>query len=354
IKILFLCTGNSCRSQMAEGWARKILGNIVEPYSAGVEKHGLNPNAVKVMAEAGVDISKHYSKHVDELKGINFDYVITVCDNANESCPFFSGKTRVIHVGFEDPPRLAKNAKSQEEALNFYRRVRDQIRDFILKIPYTILSEDIDITESERKELQKRYFEILAQKWDDNPDHIAIAEAVYETIMQNLAISPQTKIFEYGCGTALISFLLAEKSGKVVVADNSEAMLEQVRKKITKTDSNLETIFLDLEKDEILKDEKFDLIISIMVLHHIENVEIILQKFNQMLCDIGKIFIVDLVKENGTFHSNIKVPHYGFDIEKLKEKLKSNGFEFYKSGIIHKIKRNNKDYPVFFIIAEKK
>jgi len=131
IKILFLCTGNSCRSQMAEGWCRHLKGNIIDADSAGIETHGLNPNAVKVMAEAGVDISKHRSKHVDELKEIDFDYVITVCGHANENCPFFPGKAKIIHVGFDDPPKLAKFAKTEEDALNCYRRVRDEIRKFI-------------------------------------------------------------------------------------------------------------------------------------------------------------------------------------------------------------------------------
>ena len=94
LKILFLCTGNSCRSQMAEGWARHLKGDVLEPYSAGVEVHGLNPSAVRVMAEAGVDISNHRSKHVRELADIAFDYVVTVCDRAHESCPFFPGATR--------------------------------------------------------------------------------------------------------------------------------------------------------------------------------------------------------------------------------------------------------------------
>jgi len=100
-------------------------------YSAGIETHGLNPDAVKVMAEAGVDISKHRSKHVDELKEIKFDYVVTVCGHANENCPYFQGKTKVIHIGFDDPPRLAKSAKSEEDGLAHYRRVRDEIRSFI-------------------------------------------------------------------------------------------------------------------------------------------------------------------------------------------------------------------------------
>ena len=139
-KILFLCTGNSCRSQIAEGWARNLKDNIIEPYSAGIEIHGLNPNAVKVMAEVGVDISKQRSKHVNELKNIDFDYVITVCGHANEHCPIFPGKTRIIHVGFDDPPRLAKETESKEEALNCYRRVRDEIKEFVDTFPQAIIS----------------------------------------------------------------------------------------------------------------------------------------------------------------------------------------------------------------------
>ncbi len=135
LKVLFLCTGNSCRSQMAEGWARHLKGDVIEPYSAGIETHGLNPNAVKVMAEAGVDISGHRSKHVDEVRDIPFDYVVTVCDDAHESCPLFPGRTKVIHVGFDDPPRLAKEAKNEQEALSHYRRVRDEIRRFVESLP---------------------------------------------------------------------------------------------------------------------------------------------------------------------------------------------------------------------------
>lgn len=135
LKVLFLCTGNSCRSQMAEGWARHLKGDVIEPYSAGVETHGLNPLAVRVMAEAGVDISAQRSKHLDAVRYIDFDYVVTVCDNARESCPMFPGKARVIHVSFEDPPRLAQQAKTEEEALNSYRRVRDEIRAFIDTCP---------------------------------------------------------------------------------------------------------------------------------------------------------------------------------------------------------------------------
>ncbi|NLX97138.1 MAG: arsenate reductase ArsC [Rhodopirellula sp.] len=135
LKILFLCTGNSCRSQMAEGWAIHLKGGVLHPCSAGIETHGLNPIAVEVMAEAGVDISGHRSKHLDELRDVDFDHVITVCGNAHESCPVFPGNTRVRHVGFDDPPRLAKTAATDEEARKHYRRVRDEIRAFVETLP---------------------------------------------------------------------------------------------------------------------------------------------------------------------------------------------------------------------------
>ncbi len=135
LKILFLCTGNSCRSQMAEGWARHLKSDVLEPYSAGIETHGLNPNAVQVMQETGVDISNQQSQHVNDLKDVAFDYVITVCGHAHESCPVFPGKTKVVHVGFDDPPKLAQTAVSPEEALDHYRRVRDEIRAFVAALP---------------------------------------------------------------------------------------------------------------------------------------------------------------------------------------------------------------------------
>jgi arsenate reductase len=138
VKILFLCTGNSCRSQMAEGWARHLKHGVIEPYSAGTENHGLNPLAVKVMREAGVDISSHRSKTLAELTGITFDYVITVCSDADRNCPVFPGVTIKVHRGFDDPPRLAKTAGTEEEALVHYRRVRDEIRRFVETLPGAI------------------------------------------------------------------------------------------------------------------------------------------------------------------------------------------------------------------------
>ncbi len=140
VRVLFLCTGNSCRSQMAEGWACHLKEDRIEAHSAGIETHGLNPSAVKVMAEAGVDISRQRSKHVDELSDLDFDCVVTVCDHASEHCPLFPGTAEVIHRGFGDPPRLAREAKTDEEALAHYRRVRDEIRAFVESLPDSLTS----------------------------------------------------------------------------------------------------------------------------------------------------------------------------------------------------------------------
>lgn len=134
LKVLFLCTGNSCRSQMAEGWARSLREDDILPYSAGLKAHGLNPRAVKVMAEAEIDISGQQSNDLDEVKDISFDYVVTVCGHADEHCPVFPGKTQVIHRGFDDPPSLAKDAKDEDEALSHFRRVRDEIGEFIASL----------------------------------------------------------------------------------------------------------------------------------------------------------------------------------------------------------------------------
>lgn len=130
-KVLFLCTGNSCRSQMAEGLVKDLFGQTIECFSAGIVKHGLNPLAVKVMGEIDIDISNHHSKTLEDLKDVCFDLVVTVCSNANETCPLFLGNTKTIHQGFDDPPTLAKDSSSEDEALIHYRRVRDEIKSFI-------------------------------------------------------------------------------------------------------------------------------------------------------------------------------------------------------------------------------
>lgn len=140
LRILFLCTGNSCRSQMAEGWARTLKPGRIEAHSAGTRPQGLNPLAVRAMAEVGVDISAQQSKSVDSLGSTRFDFVVTVCDDAQEACPRFPGPTRVVHVAFDDPPRLARDARDAEDALRRYRRVRDEIRRFIESLPEALLA----------------------------------------------------------------------------------------------------------------------------------------------------------------------------------------------------------------------
>ena len=134
-RILFLCTGNSCRSQMAEAWANTLKADQFEAYSAGVKPKGIDSRAVKAMWEAGIDISAQKSKGIDPLGVLEFDYVVTLCDNARESCPFFPARTRLMHRGFDDPPRLAQDTDDEEEAMSHYRRVRDEIRAFVEDLP---------------------------------------------------------------------------------------------------------------------------------------------------------------------------------------------------------------------------
>ncbi len=138
LRVLFLCTANACRSQMAEGWTRQLKGDLIEAASAGVAPQALDPRAVAAMAEAGVDISGQRSKAVAELAGVEFDYVVTVCDDAREQCPVFPGRTHVVHVGFRDPARAEG---SREEVEEVFRGVRDQIRGFVEGLPEILVEE---------------------------------------------------------------------------------------------------------------------------------------------------------------------------------------------------------------------
>ncbi len=139
IKVLFLCTGNSCRSQIAEGWARELKANVIDAYSAGIRPFGVSSRAIKVMAEEGVDISMHKSQHVDEFSGIDFDYVVTLCDNAAENCPVFSGKTRIVYKPFDDPYFASG---SEEQIMATFRKVRDDIKTFIETMPESMEGEN--------------------------------------------------------------------------------------------------------------------------------------------------------------------------------------------------------------------
>ena len=136
--ILFLCTGNSCRSQMAEGFANHLLSEKYNFFSAGTKKHGLNERAVQVMQKVGVDISGHESNTTDELDHINMDVVITVCSDAHENCPYFKGE-KIVHIGFDDPPRMTAEMSDESEIIKVYESVRDEIKDVIQNLDKYIL-----------------------------------------------------------------------------------------------------------------------------------------------------------------------------------------------------------------------
>jgi arsenate reductase len=129
-RVLILCTGNSCRSQIAEGYIRNYRGESLEVYSAGIETHGVNPKAISIMKEDGIDISSHTSNHISEYYNIEFDYVITVCDNAKENCPYFPSKAKMLHYNFKDP---AKATGSEEDIMQQFRKVRDEIKAYCRK-----------------------------------------------------------------------------------------------------------------------------------------------------------------------------------------------------------------------------
>ena len=135
IKILFLCTGNACRSQMAEGWARHLKSDVIEAYSAGVWPAGVSSRAIKVMAEAGVDISSHKSQHVDEFADVELDYVITLCDNAREQCPVFPGDVKLVHRAFSDPIMMIG---TDDQVIAAFHRTRDEIKAFVETLPESL------------------------------------------------------------------------------------------------------------------------------------------------------------------------------------------------------------------------
>lgn len=148
-RVLFLCTGNSCRSQMAEGWGRHLYGDRLDVCSAGTAPHGVNPLAIRAMDEVGVDLTGHTSKDIGACDPATLDLVVTVCGHANEHCPVFlkqSGRTVVHHHGFDDPPALAVDAVDEEDAMRHYRRVRDEIRGFVGTLPELIEHELRGIT----------------------------------------------------------------------------------------------------------------------------------------------------------------------------------------------------------------
>jgi arsenate reductase len=143
LKLLFLCTGNSCRSQMAEGWTRQLKGDQIKAFSAGIDTHGLNPHMLKVMDEAGVDVSNQKSENIRDFAEHDLDVVITVCGHAHETCPVFPANCKVVHTGFPDPPKMAKElaekGATEKEQLDCYRSVRDKIKEYILTLPESLI-----------------------------------------------------------------------------------------------------------------------------------------------------------------------------------------------------------------------
>jgi arsenate reductase len=152
---------------MAEGWARHLQGEEIEAYSAGVSPRGVDPRAVRAMAEVGIGISGQRSKSLDELRGIPFDYVITLCDSAHQSCPSFPGRTKVIHVGFEDPPYLARTAPNEEEAMGHYRRIRDEIRVFVERLPAVLMEKGATDTSLDRSRFETGIRGVLGRLSED-------------------------------------------------------------------------------------------------------------------------------------------------------------------------------------------
>lgn len=171
IKALFICTGNSCRSQMAEAFARHLVNDRIDAYSTGTAPKAIDQRAIKAMSEIGIDISRQQSKSVDDIKDMEFDFVITLCDNAQKTCPTFPAKTSVLHMGFDDPPKLAANSQDEEEAMDHYRRIRDEIKVFVDRLPDTL--------KQKKKEMvfdQTRLVEGLESVIGQLPEHLKISK----------------------------------------------------------------------------------------------------------------------------------------------------------------------------------
>ena len=358
LKVLFLCTGNSCRSQIAEGWARQLKGDVIESYSAGIETHGLNRLAVKVMAEAGVDISGQWSKSVDAVKDVPFDYVVTVCGHANESCPMWlSGKARVTHVGFDDPPSLARGAKTEEEALAHYRRVRDEIRDYIQAMPENLRQgggETGSRADRGVNEVRER-FDRAAADWDANPGRVALARGVAAAIRSTVALRPDMNAMDFGAGTGLVTLNLLPDVGAITAVDTSVEMLRVLGEKLKALHIvKVRALLYEIGRTALPASE-FDVIVSSMVLHHIPDVPGMLQRFRPCLRPGGWIALADLDSEDGTFHTDATgVFHHGFDRDDVCQWLQAAGFVDTMAREAHRLERTlpdgrTREYPVFLV-----
>lgn len=360
LKVLFLCTGNSCRSQMAEGWARALKADAIEAYSAGIETHGLNPLAVKAMAEAGVDISRQQSKSVDAVRDIPFDCVVTVCGHANETCPAWLGRrARVVHAGFDDPPLLARGARTEEEALVHYRRVRDEIRHFIEAMPGNLGrdgKETGNMVDQARDEVRER-FDRVAADWDANPTRVALARGVAAAIRDAVVPGPRMNVMDFGAGTGLVTLSLLPYVGSITAVDTSGEMLRVLGEKLRALKiTNVRTVRY-APGTTVLPETAFDLIVSSMVLHHLPDVPETLQRLRACLRPGGGIALADLDTEDGTFHADATgVFHHGFDRAQVCRWLGAAGFQNATAREAYRVGRplpdgQSREYPVFLVTA---
>jgi arsenite methyltransferase len=335
LRVLFLCTGNSCRSQMAEGWARHLKGDLIEPYSAGIETHGLNPNAVKVMAEAGVDISAQRSKYVDEVRDIPFDYVVTVCDDAHELCPLFPGRTKIIHVGFDDPPRLARQAQNEQEVMNCYRKVRNKIRRFVESLPDSLktqnilslgesaMTENAESSESVRASVREGYTKIAKGCSGGccgaaNPAQLAQAIGYTQQDLEalpagaNLGLScgnptalaglkPGQVVLDLGSGAGFDAFVAAPKvgpTGRVIGVDMTPEMAGKARSSVAAftRKTGLDNVEFRLGEIEHLPvaDNSVDVVISNCVINLSPQKDQVWREIARVLKPGGRVAVSDL------------------------------------------------------------
>ncbi len=324
IRILFLCTANSCRSQMAEGWARQLKGDVIEAYSAGMHPQKVSLRAIEVMKEAGVDISGQRAEHVDDYLAVDFDYVITVCDNAKEQCPVFPGKTKTIHKQFDDP---AAAIGTEEQVMAEFRRVRDEIRAFVETMPGSLEQGERTMADESseriRETVRKGYADIAKGKQGCccgslSSDKLAAAVGYIAEQLQSLPeganmglscgnptavadMKPGQVVLDLGSGAGLDVFIAAKKvgpQGKSIGVDMTPEMLSKARASIStfaeKTGlSNVEFRLGEIEHLPVA-DSSIDVVISNCVINLSPDKPQVWNEIARVLKLGGKVCVSDL------------------------------------------------------------